>query len=728
MIGIAFQSRRSRHGRIGSLRWTLLRLAASVAAAMTGLSVPTAGVSAAELAVLEQEALRAAAAAVAPSTVRIEPLATAASAGQGTAVATTGLVVASPGWVVTSSFGLPESAREAVVISAEGRRRAGRLRGRDLSRRLVLFEVEPADGLPPPPFAVDALPAVGSWAIAVGRGWSAASPGISVGIVSAAGRVWGRAIQTDAAVSPANYGGPLVDIRGRVFGILSPLPADTAGMPLGSELYDSGIGFAVPIRDVLAVLPRLQAGETLHPGILGISYASPDPFTAPAVIASSRSGSPASRAGLRPGDRIVSANGGAVDTIASFRQIVGPLYAGERLALEVERDSAAGESVTVPLEATLVDALPPYRRPALGIALNRPARTTDQDAEPGEAAGTPPQASPAGRANRSAEEAAMAAPTVRWLWPESPADRAGIRAGDAILSITVADRTANDGDARSGSAAIDAPVSAAGSAALLRGIVAGEEIGTRFLVTVRRGDASLALDLPSAALPTGVPDAGRLPPGGPNRAGRVDAPAAIERLGAADVESPALAILPPADSGRALGVVVVLGDPKGTIDERSAEPWLRPAADHEIAVVILEATDGSQWGSADVRSVAKALEILAARRAIDATRVAIAGLEGGAEAAWNIGASLAAVTRGIAVLEGHLPRRPTIPEPDPARPLSVLLSDFGPARGDVEAGRRAAADRQRLTDSAVPWGSLETRRAEWPAEEICRWVESLGLL
>jgi serine protease Do len=723
VIGIASPSRHGRRDRFGS-SCRSVRLVVWAATATAGFSAPTAAESTAESALLEQEAIRAAAAVVAPSTVRIEPLATAANAGQGTAAATTGLVVAAPGWVVTSSFGLPESAREAVVIAADGRRRAGRLRGRDTSRRLVLLEVEPADGLPLPRLVPDDPPAAGSWAIAVGRGWSAAAPGISVGIVSAAGRVWGRAIQTDAAVSPANYGGPLVDIRGRVFGILSPLPADTAGMTLGSELYDSGIGFAVPIRDVLAVLPRLQAGETLRPGILGISYASPDPFTAPAVVALSRSGSPASRAGLRPGDRIVSANGGSVDTIASFRQVIGPLYAGDRLALEVRRTGADGGAVTVPLEATLVDSLPPYQRPALGIALNRPVRATEPEQEPGKA----PPKSPAGRPDRSGEKSATAAATVRWVWPESPAERAGIRAGDAILSIMVADRTAAGGDAGGGPTASDAATSPAGSVALLRGVVAGEDIGTRFRVSLRRGDAPLTLDVASAALPTGVPDAKWLPTRRPPPARRPDAPASIERLGAADVESPALAILPPADATEALGAVVVLGDPKATIDERSAEPWLRPAADHGVAVVIAQAADGSGWGSADVRSVAKALEILASRRGIDATRVAVAGLGAGAEAAWNVGASLAAVTRGIAVLEGHLPRRATIPEADPARPLSVLLSDFGPARGDVEAGRRGAADRKRLSEAAIPWGSLETRRAEWPAEEICRWVESLGLL
>ena len=64
---------------------------------------------------------------------------------------------------------------------------------------------------------------VGQWAIAVGRTYEQPEPNLSVGVISATNRIWSKAIQTDAKISPSNYGGPLIDIHGRVLGVLVPL-------------------------------------------------------------------------------------------------------------------------------------------------------------------------------------------------------------------------------------------------------------------------------------------------------------------------------------------------------------------------------------------------------------------------------------------------------------------------------------------------------------------------
>ena len=104
-------------------------------------------------------------------------------------------------------------------------------------------------------------------------------PNMAVGMLSATGRIWGKALQTDAAVSPNNYGGPLVDIRGRVLGVLVPLSPQSADEMAGYEWYDSGIGFAVPAEHVCNILPRLKQGRDLYTGLAGFSLRSDELFT-----------------------------------------------------------------------------------------------------------------------------------------------------------------------------------------------------------------------------------------------------------------------------------------------------------------------------------------------------------------------------------------------------------------------------------------------------------------
>ncbi len=101
-------------------------------------------------------------------------------------------------------------------------------------------------------------------------------PSVSVGILSALDRIWGKAMQTDAKVSPTNYGGPLIDLYGRVQGVLVPASPRAEGETAGFEWYDSGIGFAIPLEDVNRVLPRMLKGTKETPvnlkrGLLGIT-------------------------------------------------------------------------------------------------------------------------------------------------------------------------------------------------------------------------------------------------------------------------------------------------------------------------------------------------------------------------------------------------------------------------------------------------------------------------
>ena len=299
------------------------------------------GVAGVDLDGLESDAFRAAAARVAPSVVQIELVGGAEHDGKsllGTGPVT-GTVVDADGWIVTSAFHLLSKPQAILVKAPEGKRYAARLMATDHAHQLVLLKIEPDSPLPVPEGCRREGIRVGQWAIAVGRTFSFEKPNLTVGIVSATSRMEGKAIQTDAAVSPNNYGGPLVDIRGQVLGVLVPLSPQSNEALAGTEWYDSGIGFAVPWESIVtSIFPRLRKGDSLFPGRLGVRFASQNSNTGEPVVASVKRGSAVEEAGLRPGDRIVEVQGQAVSRIATLASVLGPHYAGEEVQLVIERD------------------------------------------------------------------------------------------------------------------------------------------------------------------------------------------------------------------------------------------------------------------------------------------------------------------------------------------------------------------------------------------------------
>ena len=219
--------------------WLFMAMAASMPLAMAATE---------DLAFEEESAIRAAVERIAPSVVRIETagvseasLASSAEASPANGPST-GVVVAEGGWILATSFAVPQDASEAIVVltapeqgavpgqETAVQRRVARVVGRDLARGLVLLRINDATENEPalavvPEWVPRGELAVGQWTIAVGRTWNVAIPSVAVGILSATNRSWGRSVQTDASISPANYGGPLIDIKGRAIGILAPLPA-----------------------------------------------------------------------------------------------------------------------------------------------------------------------------------------------------------------------------------------------------------------------------------------------------------------------------------------------------------------------------------------------------------------------------------------------------------------------------------------------------------------------
>ena len=139
---------------------------------------------------------------------------------------------------------------------------------------------------------------------------------------------WRGQWQTDAGATDANCGGAVVDLRGRLVGMLQIWSPPKHGR-------NSGIGFVVPWPGIDEALPRLREGHSLRRGLLGIRFR--DGATQ-ALITTVEEGSAADAAGLRTGDVIVSVNGRDTPTPSHVGAHLGVRWEGDRVRLVVERD------------------------------------------------------------------------------------------------------------------------------------------------------------------------------------------------------------------------------------------------------------------------------------------------------------------------------------------------------------------------------------------------------
>jgi S1-C subfamily serine protease/predicted esterase len=385
----------------------------TIALAWLATAVPPAAAADEELNDLVEKAIKAATKKVAPSVVQINTLGgtdIVVSGPRGNQIRkamgpTTGVIIGADGYIISSAFNFINQPK-TILVSVPGHPKPfqAKVVANDGSRMLTLLKID-AKGLPVPVPAPKKEIKVGQWSVALGRTLDlnvSNIPSISIGIVSALDRIWGRAVQTDAKISPVNYGGPLIDIRGRVQGILVPASTSGTDATAGTEWYDSGIGFAIPMDDINAVLPRLKKGENLRRGLLGVNMRTPDYYGAAPVVGMVTPGSAAQKAGIQVGDQITEIDGKPVARLAQILHLIGPKYEGDRISVKVKRGGKEIEFKNFPLVGTLAA----FAHPFLGIL---PLR---DDPELGV--------------------------QVRYVYPKSPADQAGLKEGDRIMKVGLA--------------------------------------------------------------------------------------------------------------------------------------------------------------------------------------------------------------------------------------------------------------------------------------------------
>jgi serine protease Do len=284
-----------------------------------------------------------------------------------------GFIIDAQGHILTNTHVVADASRLTVRL-LDGREYVAHVVGYDISTDIAVIKVEPRAGeaLPVAPLGNSDALRVGDWVMALGNPLGLDFT-VTAGIVSAQGRAISGGlesfIQTDAVINPGNSGGPLIDLSGRVIGINSAI--------FGSDRF-VGYGFAVPVNLARRVTNDLLEYGYMRRPQLGavverVTAVEAEIYGLPEVRGAHISGvtpaGPGARAGLRPGDVVLSLDGEPISNDTHLIASLAQLRPGQRIALGVHR---GGRQQTITVELGEFDR-PPQRAPAAPeTTLDRP--------------------------------------------------------------------------------------------------------------------------------------------------------------------------------------------------------------------------------------------------------------------------------------------------------------------------------------------------------------------
>lgn len=266
----------------------------------------------------------------------------------------TGVVLTADGEILTNAHVVENATSVRVRFAGEVDPRSATVLAADSGNDLALLRVD-VDGLTPAVFADPDSIRVGDEVIAVGYALGLdGDPSVTRGIISAVDRTLlgddgalDGLLQTDAAISSGNSGGPLINARAEVVGI------NTAVYRSDAMTAANNVGFAISAGEALPIIEDLRAranGERRVEGFLGVGINDRDDGGQGAIISEVTPGSPADSAGLRVGDVVLEADGSRVNGSAGLIAAIRDAAPGDDVVIVVQRDDQRLE-----VTATLVE-------------------------------------------------------------------------------------------------------------------------------------------------------------------------------------------------------------------------------------------------------------------------------------------------------------------------------------------------------------------------------------
>ena len=332
----------------------------------------------------------------------------------------TGMIINEGGYILTNNHVVAGATQIQVILSNESQYQA-KVIGTDPKTDLAVIKVSTKEKLPYVTFGDSDKVQVGEWVVAIGhpRGLDQT---VTQGIVSAKHRqgisdpsTYQDFLQTDAAINPGNSGGPLLNLDGQVIGVNAIIASQSGG--------SEGLGFAIPSNMALHIATSLMGTGKVQRGWLGISLQDISFDKMKSLKLTSPKGAhvmdvvkegPAAKAGIKPGDVIMTLEGKAIADSGELRNLVAGTPVGKEVKLGIMRD---GKMLTIAVKVgNLTDAtkvMAVSLRDKLGVDV-RPLKDSEfskygLDQDQGVA--------------------------INWLDPKGPLSKAGFEINDLILKI-----------------------------------------------------------------------------------------------------------------------------------------------------------------------------------------------------------------------------------------------------------------------------------------------------
>ena len=352
-----------------------------------------------------------------------------------------GFIIDQNGTIVTNNH-VVKDARTVTVTLSDGDTYPAKIIGTDAKTDLAVLKISAGKPLPYVELGPSSAVEPGEWVVAMGNPFGLDNT-VTAGIVSALGRDIGdgpydKFIQIDAPINEGNSGGPLFNQKGQVIGVNTAILSPSGG--------SVGIGFAIPSDMIKRIVTQLVTTGKVVRGYLGVAaqqitpqmaqalgLPTADPTKDGALIAAISAGSPAEKAGLKPGDVIISVNGQTVTNpsdLASDIANVDPQHKADIVYLR------NGKQNTVSVAVTVMPA-----NPDAGFQQN--GSGNGAATQQGALGLTLAPLTPDARSQLNLPDSATGA-VITAVKPNSLADMAGLQPGDLLVGVGNTDVTNPD--------------------------------------------------------------------------------------------------------------------------------------------------------------------------------------------------------------------------------------------------------------------------------------------